>query len=1040
MKFYTQSDYYNKPAFSGFLPGIAGVKGIPMWTFYVNRGQGICGFGVGSKDDSIAEYYSASKAYRMVSEQGFRTFIKFDHSSEIHEAFSSNNENSKTEFMVGADELRLREENTETGLEINVKYRTLANTPVAGLVREISIKNIGDKKKNFQLVDGLPVVVPAGVDYLGLKTMSTTIQAWMTANPVGKGMGLYRVGASTADTAEVQEITRSNFAFGIEVKNGVSIPLDLILDPDLLFRSQQHFDIPRVLKDKKISDLDFNSQIKEGKLPSGLFVKEVELDANESLTLVELYGSGNTEDDIFSFLGLFREATNRDSLEAAGKKITTDLLSVSNTETANSTFDEYCKINFLDNTLRGGFPYLEETENGPVYIPVYSRKHGDLERDYNWFVIPPEYYSQGWGNYRDVNQNRRSDIYFSPKLGTEIIREFVSFIQADGYNPLVVQGRSYTLREEDRSKINFEGLKNTKKLIEKGSYSPGKLFTSLEKDMDNSLPMFKKILGLSRVEFNGLHGEGFWVDHWIYNNDLIETYNSVFPDKISGLFWGERSYPYFTSGHKVYPRKDKWEVTSKGVRQYHSVSHLDKSKSDWVRDNNGNIYYATLGEKLIGLAAIKFITRDPFGMGVEMEAGKPGWYDALNGLPGLLGSSMPEVWELLRLVRTLKGIGLDTIQAENIEVSIEIASLLGNIEGILKASAFSDSDLNNRWHAMASIREEYRDKLEKDFSGKYVDFSVPRLKAILHGMEADLVTGIERAKKGNNGIFPTYFSIIPQNTQNITKVLEGKASADTLGFKCEYLPLFLEGFVHAFSVEENRENLREMHKQVMASDLYDKKIGMLKVNASLNNMSHEIGRARAFTPGWLENGSIWMHMQYKYLFGLLQGGLYKEFWELSRTMLVPFMDAEIYGRSPYENSSFIVSSSHPDESLHGRGFIARLSGSTAEFISIWLHCFFGARPYRYNNNSLEVVFEPCLPQDLFKNNTVKAVFMGKTNVTYKKKTNGDVFPDGNIKASKILLKETPESDFIEFLDGKIPEPYSLSLRNGEVSEIIVELE
>ncbi len=25
-----------------------------------------------------------------------------------------------------------------------------------------------------------------------------------------------------------------------------------------------------------------------------------------------------------------------------------------------------------------------------------------------------------------------------------------------------------------------------------------------------------------------------------------------------------------------------------------------------------------------------------------MEAGRPGWYDALNGLPGLFGSSMPE--------------------------------------------------------------------------------------------------------------------------------------------------------------------------------------------------------------------------------------------------------------------------------------------------------------------------------------------------------------------------------------------------------------
>jgi hypothetical protein len=40
-------------------------------------------------------------------------------------------------------------------------------------------------------------------------------------------------------------------------------------------------------------------------------------------------------------------------------------------------------------------------------------------------------------------------------------------------------------------------------------------------------------------------------------------------------------------------------------------------------------------------------------MGIEMEAGRPGWYDALNGLPGLFGSSMPETYELLRLVNFL---------------------------------------------------------------------------------------------------------------------------------------------------------------------------------------------------------------------------------------------------------------------------------------------------------------------------------------------------------------------------------------------------
>ena len=32
--------------FASFLPGIAGTWGIPLWAFYVNRGQGVCSFGL----------------------------------------------------------------------------------------------------------------------------------------------------------------------------------------------------------------------------------------------------------------------------------------------------------------------------------------------------------------------------------------------------------------------------------------------------------------------------------------------------------------------------------------------------------------------------------------------------------------------------------------------------------------------------------------------------------------------------------------------------------------------------------------------------------------------------------------------------------------------------------------------------------------------------------------------------------------------------------------------------------------------------------
>ena len=71
------NDYNSTKLFSSFFPGVAGKNGIPMWVFYVNRGQGICSMGVEGKQHPIMEFLPANWAYNLASSQGFRTFIKF---------------------------------------------------------------------------------------------------------------------------------------------------------------------------------------------------------------------------------------------------------------------------------------------------------------------------------------------------------------------------------------------------------------------------------------------------------------------------------------------------------------------------------------------------------------------------------------------------------------------------------------------------------------------------------------------------------------------------------------------------------------------------------------------------------------------------------------------------------------------------------------------------------------------------------------------------------------------------------------------------
>jgi hypothetical protein len=254
-------------------------------------------------------------------------------------------------------------------------------------------------------------------------------------------------------------------------------------------------------------------------------------------------------------------------------------------------------------------------------------------------------------------------------------------------------------------------------------------------------------------------------------------------------------------------------------------------------------------------------------------------------------------------------------------------------------------------------------------------------------------------------------------------------------FEPTVLPLYLEGPVRALKVQTDQDAARRLHQQVRNSDLFDHKLKMYKLNASLQDQPYKIGRARAFTPGWLENESIWLHMEYKYLLEVLKAGLYEEFYHDFKNVLVPFMDPETYGRSPLENSSFLVSSAHPDESLHGAGFTARLSGATAEFLSMWNLMMAGKRPFFLQDGQLCLALKPALPAWLFdENDQVMFVFLGACRVTYHNPRRLDTFQEG-LEPQKTVL-HTQDDRTLE-LGGVITAPYAEMVRDGQVYAIDV---
>jgi hypothetical protein len=1021
--------------FSSFLPGIAGTLGIPLWVFYVNRGQAIAGFGVESKDHPIMEFQPARKAYEQTGALGFRTFINLRRGKQTkyYEPFASWHASEvKREMLVGMNEVEIRETHPGLGLETSVLYFIVPAQPFAALARRVSFRNLGSKPLELEILDGMPALVPYGTNDGALKNMARTVEAWMEVAHLETRIPFYKLRASSGDSAEVSAIQTGNFALAFSA-DGERLPV--LADPVTVFGFDTAFTHPQNFTTLGLDSVLSATQILEGRTPCAFFAAKLTLNPSEAKNVNSLYGM------VASFPLIEAQAAKLTSNEffetslAEARQLAQTITDPIATQTASPLFDAYCRQTFLDNVMRGGWPLIL---GGKHVYHVYSRKHGDMERDYNYFVLAPEYYSQGNGNYRDVNQNRRADVFFEPRVADFNIRTFVSLIQSDGYNPLVVQGAVFSLSAEKRAALleKFEHAQALEKIIS-APFTPGKLLTAaINAEVPNPVEFLETVLAQSEQHLHAVFGEGYWVDHWTYILDLLDSYLAIYPDKKAELLFDSQPLPFYDSPEVVLPRRERYVLSGNKPRQLNAL-RKDPEKAaliasggengQWARAQNGqgDIFRLNLFGKLNLLALLKFATRDPFGMGIEMEAGRPGWYDALNGLPGMFGSSMPETYELLRLVDFLLA-SLEETPRET-ELPREADILLDAIHAHL------ESDPLTAWNALADAREAYRSATRLGFDGKTVHLDAATLTELLRGIKSNLEDGIRRAAALTHDVPPTYLACEPIKYDVLDETdPAGRHYIHVKSFKPVPLPAFLEGPVRQMKIL-TQDKAKHLHAKVRESDLYDHKLGMYRVNVSLDDQPHDIGRARAFSPGWLENGSIWLHMSYKYLLELLRAGLYEQFFAELPTNLVPFMDPAVYGRSPLENSSFLVSSVHPDETLHGGGFVARLSGSTAEFLSMWQVMMSGAQPYIVENGELQLALKPVLPGAWFDaEGNLSFCLLGKTQVTYHNPSRRDTFSGLEVEKTVLRLES---SEMVEFSGGIVPAPYAQMVRKGNVSSI-----
>jgi hypothetical protein len=948
--------YNDRPAFAGFLPGIAGVMGRPAWVFYVNRGQAVASFGVRNKDGAFLEFYPADKAYQLTPSRGFRTFLKLADGDRIltHEPFQRGaGQEVNQRLYITPHEVGVEEINPRLGFRIRADMFTLPEAPVAGLVRRVEVVNTSGMARTIEIVDGLPQVLPYGLNQWGVKFMSRTSEAFMRVEGVEQNLPFYRLKVWPSDTPQVEPVIPGNFFAGF--LNGVRSRV--LVDPEKIFGLAGDFSRPeRFFSDER---LDFDNQVAANRTPSAFQAMTLELLPGESQVFYGLYGHAPSLPVLEQFLAEIDKDGYFETRREMNRRLVEGLTQQAFTATAQPLFDAHVRQCYLDNGLRGGF----STEvAGGARLYLFGRKHGDLERDYNDFLLQDTPFSEGNGDFRDVLQNRRMDLFFDPALDAKNIRYFFNLIQPDGYNPCSLRNSRFTVEAPQSWAHYFDRFPSLEGLLAR-PFKYAELWQALQGAADNSESIIKEILAQAQEVEDAEFDRGYWSDHWTYLVDLLVSYEAIFPERLAGLFL-KKTYTFFDPTHFVLPRSGKYRVTPKGVRQYGALqasaekialikSRLQRRYQVRSRGGKGEIVYTTLLGKILTLVANKLSSMDPFGVGIEMEADRPGWCDALNGLPGIFGSSVNETIELKRLVNfTLKV--LNDIE-EECSLPAELADFVSGLEALLDRPNLTPELF---WRESGAEKEAYREKVFMGFEGAERILTIDAVQNFLRTVSSYLDAAIDKARTPEGII--TYFAHEAEQYQEI-----GEGRAEVTRFRQEPLPLFLEGFVHALRIA-NPEEARALYLAARNSELFDKKLGMYRLNVPLGENALDLGRIGVFNYGWLENGSIFLHMHYKFVLEMVRAGLIEEFYDQIEKLLVAFHDPMEYGRNPAENSSFLVSSGFSvDPRQHGRGCVARLSGSTVELLHLWTHLFLGPAPFVFEEGRLRFRPSPLLSKVFF---------------------------------------------------------------------------
>jgi hypothetical protein len=437
-EYYSANDAYQNTPFVGFRTFLQGTRHPIISTKAMSAATGTSnsifnmftrGWSNHQKDDKyrpfVIEPFSptTSRTDKVNTQNSVEAEIFYDAytttpaTSDDGRVKSRNNNLPKRYMYIGSNEMKIQEIDVLHGIETNVTYFTLPEEDFGSFARRIVITNTDTETiLNLSAIDGLARIQPAGGNLMNyfLKNMGRTLQGWMGVYQVYNDtfqMPYYRLSTIPTDDAEVVVEKSGHWCISILEQEEQMLPnvlLPIVFDPDVIFGDDTALLRPSKLYTNSIqSILHKQRQYGSAKTASAFAAAEgIVLQPHQSLTITTYFGKADQILDVPVIARRLLQYGFGSYKMNRALELTSQITNCVETATSSILFNRHIQQMFLDNSLRGGIPFIlgeidddarmrhfDEDPRLKVYH-LFSRVHGDLERDDTNFVIKSTFFSE----------------------------------------------------------------------------------------------------------------------------------------------------------------------------------------------------------------------------------------------------------------------------------------------------------------------------------------------------------------------------------------------------------------------------------------------------------------------------------------------------------------------------------------------------------------------------------------------------------------------------------------------------------------------